>query len=162
MLATLDTSKGPELPKTKLKEEFKHQLRAFVENGNAEKVARLADLVHVLEPACAAVRDTIKDLIDAGQGDSVPGWEIKEKRIRRKVNILDVYRIVNETLTDEEFAACASIKWGELEDHYTHRLQLEAEKRGEKLPKKTAKEMLSKLLEPFSEFGVRRELRRKK
>ena len=162
LLAAIDTTDAEKLPKTKLREKFKGQLDAFAANGNIQKIAELAELSYVLEPALGAVRDMIRELIEAGRGELFPDWEITERRVRRKANILEVYRIVNAVLSHEEFAECADIKWGQLEKLYTNRLELEARDRGDKVTKKACKEMLETILEPVTQFGTVRMLRRAK
>lgn len=162
IIARVGTPDAGTLPKTKLRERFAGQLKEFAANGQVQKIAELAELVTIIEPAIAAVRDTIRSLIESGHGELFPDWELRERRIRRKANILEIYKRVNTALSPEEFAECADIKWTTLEKIYTQRLETEARDRGDRITKQACKQMLDALLSSVVEYGTTTVLQRRK
>lgn len=148
--------------KTVLRERYDGQIAAMIEQGELDHLAQLSDQAYVLKPATDALRAAVKDLIKRGYGEHFPRWKITEKESRLKANMLAVYRRVSDVLTDAEFAECADIKWGKLEEHWLGRKKLEAESRGEKFVKAQALRELEALLGDVVVKGSYEELRRNK
>ncbi len=154
----------PEVVKSKkaLQDEFEAQLKTFAANGNIVKVAEFGEMISTLEPAISAWRSVAKDLIENGHAEDFPNWEIKEKAGNRHAGVMEVYDKVQTVIPDDQFAVCASVKWGELERHYIENVQTEAAHRGHKMPMTKAKKMLNELLEPIVTRTARKELWRRK
>ena len=159
----LDAPRDGALPKTKLKERYDGHLTAMAERGDFESISRIAELTDIVQPAYDAARSMIRELILAGRDDDFSGWEIKRKTYRKVRNLIDLYRSLSPVLSDDEFADSITASWGKLEQHYMKHIQEEASKRGQKIPKTEAKELLESLLGPeLVDHGWRIELRKKK
>lgn len=83
-------------------------------------LAELLDVASRAEPWCKAVKDAARKALEAGV--KLPGWELKERRLRKVRDVDAAFGAVNDVLSQEQFLLTCDVRIGELEDDYAREL----------------------------------------
>ena len=154
--AQIIADNGKQPTKKLLKERYEGQLQAMALAGDFDRIAKIGELMHAVEPMAEVVRPVIKALVQSGHAAQFPAWEVKERSFRAKANPLEVWGRVMDCLSDEEFSDACSVSLEKIEGHLLRRFEMDGS------TKKEAQARVAELLGPLTHWFTRDELWRKK
>lgn len=99
----------------------KREYEAALETLPAETILEMGRQLEVVEPLVAAVRARIKECVEADIHPYTDEWEIRSRSVRSVPSANDLWHVLQDYMSQDEFSDCATVSLTKLESAWCER-----------------------------------------